>query len=377
MASDGWSSAPLERDLTSAYAARCEGRAPVWESLPVQYADYALWQREMLGSEEDPGSVLSRQVGFWREALAGAPEELTLPYDRSRPAVASHEGHAVQVQVPAGVHARLREVARERGVTVFMVLQAALAVTLSRLGAGTDIPIGSAVAGRTDEALDELVGCFVNTLVIRTDLSGDPTFAQVLERVRETTLAGFGHQDVPFERLVEELAPARSAARHPLFQVILTMQDTVSVAGVGGSAARVPGLRGSALPLGRVGAKFDLSVLVGERFDRDGAAAGIGGVVTAAADLFEPDTVTRMAEALNLLLARVVEDPTTRLSALEVIDEAERHRVVVEWNDTGAPVVASTVLGLFEGQVVRSPGAVAVVQGGVAVSFAELDVRAN
>ncbi|MDX2683773.1 non-ribosomal peptide synthetase, partial [Streptomyces soliscabiei] len=377
IASDGWSSAPLERDLTSAYAARCEGRAPVWAPLPVQYADYALWQREMLGSEEDPQSVLSRQVGFWREALAGAPEELALPYDRSRPAAASHEGHAVGVQVPAGVHARLREVARERGVTVFMVLQAAVAVTLSRLGAGTDIPIGSAIAGRTDEALDELVGCFVNTLVIRTDLSGDPTFGEVLERVRETSLAGFGHQDVPFERLVEELAPARSAARHPLFQVILTMQDTVSVAGVGGSAAQVPGLRGSALPLGRVGAKFDLSVLVGERFDRDGAPAGIGGVVTAAADLFDPDTVTRLAEALNLLLAQVVEDPSTRLNALEVVDEAERRRVLVEWNDTGVPVVASTVLGLFEGQVVRSPGAVAVVQGAQSVSFAELDMRAN
>ncbi|MEU0171633.1 amino acid adenylation domain-containing protein [Streptomyces iakyrus] len=377
IASDGWSSAPLERDLTSAYAARCEGRAPVWGPLPVQYADYALWQREMLGSEEDPESVLSRQVGFWREALSGAPEELALPYDRSRPAVASHEGHAVGVQVPAAVHARLREVARERGVTVFMVLQAALAVTLSRLGAGTDIPIGSAIAGRTDEALDELVGCFVNTLVIRTDLSGDPTFAQVLERVRERSLAGFGHQDVPFERLVEELAPARSAARHPLFQVILTMQDTVSVAGVGGSAVRVPGLRGSALPLGRVGAKFDLSVLVGERFGRDGAPAGIGGVVTAAADLFEPDTVTRMAEALNLLLAQVVEDPSTRLTAVDVVLPDERRRVLVEWNDTGVPVVASTVLGLFEEQVVRSPEAVAVVQGGVSVSFAELEVRAN
>ncbi|MFG2379325.1 amino acid adenylation domain-containing protein [Streptomyces sp. NPDC048504] len=377
IASDGWSSAPLERDLTSAYAARCEGRAPVWAPLPVQYADYALWQRELLGEENDPESVLSRQVGFWREALAGVPEELALPYDRLRPAVASHEGHAVGLEVPAGVHVRLREVARERGVTVFMVLQAALAVTLSRLGAGMDVPIGSAVAGRTDEALDELVGCFVNTLVIRTDLSGDPTFAQVLERVREASLAGFGHQDVPFERLVEELAPVRSAARHPLFQVILTMQDTVSVAGVGGTAAQVPGLRGSALPLGRVGAKFDLSVLVGERFDRDGAPAGIGGVVTAAADLFEPGTVARMADALNLLLSQVAHDPSTRVSAADVLRPDERRRVLVDWNDTGLPVAGATVLGLFEGQVVRSPGVVAVVQGDVSVSFAELDGRAS
>jgi amino acid adenylation domain-containing protein len=162
-----------------------------------------------------------------------------------------------------------------------------------------------------------------------------------------------------------------------LFQVILTMQDTVSVAGVGGSAAQVPGLRGSVLPMGRVGAKFDLSVLVGERFDRDGAPAGIGGVVTAAADLFEPRTVTRMAEALNLLLAQVVEEPSTRLNALEVVDEAERQRVLVEWNDTAVSLPRVSVLGLFEERVVRSPGAVAVVQGGVSVSFAELDARAN
>ncbi|MGW4275473.1 amino acid adenylation domain-containing protein, partial [Streptomyces seoulensis] len=377
IASDGWSSAPFERDLTSAYAARVEGRVPVWAPLPVQYADYALWQRELLGEEGDPGSVLSRQVGFWREALAGAPEELALPYDRSRPAVASHEGHAVPVDVPAAVHARLREVARERGVTVFMVLQAALAVTLSRLGAGTDIPIGSAIAGRTDEALDELVGCFVNSLVVRTDLSGDPSFGQVLERVRETSLAAFGHQDVPFERLVEELAPSRSAARHPLFQVILTMQDTVSVAGVGGAAESVSGLRGSALPLGRVGAKFDVSVLVGERFGADGAPAGIGGVVTGAADLFDPATVARLADGLSLLLAQVVGDPSTRVSAADVLGAEERDRVVVEWNATAVPVAASTVLGLFEERVVRSPGAVAVVDGDGAVSFGELDARAN
>ncbi len=380
IAVDGWSMEPLARDLNAAYAARCAGRAPEWAPLPVQYADYALWQREVLGSPDDPESPLSRQVAYWREALAGAPEELALPFDRARPAVASHRGHATAVEVPAEVHARVREVARAEGVTVFMVLQAALATMLNRLGAGTDIPIGSAVAGRSDEALDDLVGCFVNTLVIRSDLSGDPTFAELLGRVRSRGLAAFEHQDVPFERLVEELAPARSLARQPLFQVILTMHNTMPVTGTRPDAGPGParsGVRATTLPMNEGPAKFDLSVLVGEKFAADGAPRGIGGQIAGAADLFEAASVERIADRFVRVLSAAVEDPSVRVSALDVLDPAERDRLLVAWNDTAAETGPSPVPELFEAQAARTPDAVAVVEDGGEVSYAELEARAN
>ncbi|WP_181799212.1 non-ribosomal peptide synthetase [Kitasatospora acidiphila] len=289
--------------------------------------------------------------------------------------MASHRGHTVELDVPAELHRRLAELARERGVTMFMVLQAAVAVTLSRLGAGVDIPIGSAVAGRTDEALNDLVGCFVNTVVVRTDLSGDPTFEEVLGRVREAGLSALENQDVPFEKLVEELAPARSLARHPLFQVVLTLQDAGLV--TDGGALDLSGLGAELLLLGRAMAKFDLDVIVGEVFGAQGAPAGIRGMLTASADLFDEGVAGRVAGSLVRVLTAMADDPGVRVDAVDVLGADERRRVLSEWNDTAAAGSGLMVPQVFEAQVARTPEAVAVVADGVSVSYAELDARAN
>ncbi|WP_432156317.1 amino acid adenylation domain-containing protein [Streptomyces sp. bgisy153] len=362
---DGWSAGPLLRDLSAAYTARLGGGAPGWEPLPVQYADYALWQQDVLGDESDAGSPLSRQLAYWRQQLSGAPELLELPLDHPRPAVAAHRGGLVPFRLGPDSHRALKELARSTGATVFMVLHAALAALLSRLGAGTDVPVGTVVAGRSDEALDDLVGFFVNTLVLRTDTSGDPAFRELLERVRETDLSAFAHQDVPFERVVEAVNPARSLAHHPLFQVMLVLQNTTD------GRAELPGLDVDVEDLSAGAAKFDLILNVRE--DRDGVTGTLG----YATDLFERDTAAALADRLARFLDAAAADPGLPIGALPVITDAERRTVLDTWNDTGREVPEGSLPALFAAQAARTPDAVALRRGDDTLTYAELDRRAN
>ncbi|MEU9837524.1 amino acid adenylation domain-containing protein, partial [Streptosporangium sp. NPDC048047] len=285
IAIDGWSLGPLERDLATAYAARARGEEPGWAPLPVGYADYARWQRELLGDPADPGSLMSEQTAHWRTALAGLPDEIALPADRPRPAVPGYLGGSVPFTLPPGLRRRLLAVAQTGQATLFMALQAGLAALLTRLGAGTDVPIGAPVAGRTDEALTDLVGFFANTLVLRTDTSGNPSFRELLTRVRETDLAAFANQDVPFESLVEAINPPRVPGRTPLFQVMLGLVD-VSPAG-SGVAEPSMALDPAYSLYGFGGAKCDLQF--GFTDDRS-AEDGVEGVLQYATDLFDRAT---------------------------------------------------------------------------------------
>uniref|UniRef100_UPI0031D97633 amino acid adenylation domain-containing protein n=1 Tax=Saccharothrix mutabilis TaxID=33921 RepID=UPI0031D97633 len=372
IAGDGWSLGPLLGDLTDAYAARLAGHAPDWAPLPVQYADYTLWQRELLGDPDDPTSPLARQLEFWRRALAGVPDELPLPADRARPVTPSGHGESVPVAVDAAVHRALLDLARATGTTLFMVLQAGFAALLTRLGAGTDVPAGSPVAGRTDEALDDLVGFFVNTLVLRTDTSGDPTFTELLARVRDTDLAAYDHQDVPFDRLVEELNPTRSLSRHPLFQVMLVLQNNAA------ATVEMPGLTAEISPVDTASAKFDLTLGLREEHDDAGAPAGITGALEFATDLFDRGTATALAARLARMFTAVVADPDARISRPELLDPQERRGLLAAWTDTAADApVDRCAHELVAAQADRTPDAVALVHGDVRVTYRELVDRAN
>ena len=372
IAGDGWSLEPLCKDLGTAYSARVLSRRPEWAELPVQYADYALWQSEMLGDDDDPDSLLSQQIAYWSKELSGLPEELVLPADRPRPAVASHLGGVVSFRLDADVHSRISNLARAGQATVFMVLQAGLAALLTRLGAGTDIPIGSPIAGRSDEALDNLVGFFVNTLVLRTDTSGDPSFTALVSRVRETDIAAYAHHDAPFERLVEVLNPHRSLARHPLFQTMLVLQNN-NVAGL-----RMAGLEAETELVRMDRAKFDLTFDLAEITAKDGRPAGIRADVTYATDLFDRETVELIGGCFGRLLTAVAAEPDLPISQLDILGATERERILREWNDPAADAPAGTTLhGLFERCAAADPGSTAVVADGQRISYADLNARAN
>ncbi|MGH9062325.1 MAG: condensation domain-containing protein, partial [Acidimicrobiales bacterium] len=295
---DGWSMRPLMRDLSQAYRARIDGTVPNWPSLPVDYADYTLWQRDLLGDDDDPLTAAGRQLAYWRRTLADLPERVDLPTDRPRPPTPSNRGDMVRFDLDAALHRGLTDLARAHHATLFMVLHAGLAAVLTRLGAGTDLPLGTPVAGRTDRALDDLVGCFINTLVLRTDTAGDPTFGELLSRARATDLAAFANQDLPFERLAE-LGGQRSTY-NPLFQVMLALNNNPA------SELSLAGLRVEPHAVATGVSRLDLTFGFTEHRTDSGDPAGMVGFLEYSTDLFEKRTASALTERLTGLLAAAV-----------------------------------------------------------------------
>ena len=369
--SDGWSMSPLMRDIAAAYQARVAGDAPEWEPLPVQYADYTVWQRELLGEVSEPDSLATRQLTYWSKALESLPEEITITADKQRPALPSYRGAVVPLEFDVTTHAALLDLAQREQVTLFMILQAALAGVMSRLGAGHDIVFGSPVAGRVDDALEDLVGFFVNTLVLRTSTSGDPTFRELLDRVRETDLAAFAHQDLPFERIVEALNPSRSLARHPLFQVMLVLQNNDE------AHMALPDLEVSSRLAETGTAKFDLTVAFSEIRNPLGEIAGISGNFEYATDLYDRRTIELVARSMDLVIRAMVAEPGTRLSKVDLLPAPERTLLVDEWSGAKNSPTTGTAHDVFAAQAAATPGAIALIDGAAQLTYAELDARAN
>ncbi|NKY87955.1 amino acid adenylation domain-containing protein [Nocardia veterana] len=372
IAGDGSSLTPLATDMATAYSARLAGRAPTWAPLPVQYADYALWQRRMLGSDDDPHSLLRSQIDYWTTQLADTPTLLSLPTDRPRPPVQSYAGATVPLTVDPDLHAALQHLARSHNTTLFMVFHAALAAVLARLAATDDITIGTPYAGRGEPELDHLVGMFVNTLVLRTHLTPDMTFTDLLDQVRTTDLAAFGHADVPFERLVEELNPPRSHAHHPLFQVMLAFQNLTD------TEIELPELTLTAVDAAVDTSLFDLQITVADNYDDDGAPAGLTGGITYARDLFDPDTVTAIAARLHRLLRALVTDPTQVVHEVDLLSTAEHDNIRTRWNNTDHPLdPAETLASLFATAVPEHRDRTAITAGDRTLTYGEFAARVN
>ncbi|MET0399063.1 MAG: non-ribosomal peptide synthase/polyketide synthase, partial [Longimicrobiaceae bacterium] len=358
--SDGWSMGVLTRELSVLYGAYSRGEPSPLPELPFQYADFAAWQRGWLS-----GEALERQLAWWKAQLAGAPPLLELPTDRPRTATPDVRGGVRSFSLPAGTVRALRELSRREGATLFMTLLAAWQLLLSRHAGQEDVVVGSPIAGRTHLELEGLIGFFVNTLALRTDLSGDPTFAELLARVRETTLGAYAHQDVPFEKLVEELEVPRSLAHSPLFQAVLSLQNVDRMEARVGEAVVEP------MGSGAVTVRFDLTLALREEGEE------IRGALTYRSELWDGDTVGRMLDHLRRLLEQVAADPARRVSGLEMLGSAERTQVLEEWNATEADYPLVPVHERIAEQAARTPDAPAVVFGSETLSFAELEARAS
>ncbi|HEY3568284.1 MAG TPA: amino acid adenylation domain-containing protein [Thermoanaerobaculia bacterium] len=363
IAFDGWSVEVFLGELTALYGAFAAGLPSPLPEPPVQYADFAAWQRRWLA-----GPILEAQLAYWRRQLAAAPEALDLPTDRPRPAVETSRGVHFTVPVPPAVAAGARALARGQGATLFMTLLAAFAAQLHRYTGAVDLLLGSPVANRTRGEIEGLLGFFVSTLVMRADLAGDPGFATLVSRVREMALAAYAHQDLPFERLVEELVPQRSLARSPLFQAVFVLGVESAVREL------APGLPLTPLPVDYRTAKYDLTLAVDVQED------ALTATFEYRTDLLDRSTVTRWAGHFIHLLAAVAADPQAPVSTFGLLSPAERHQLALEWNDTAVlPEPAACLHQLFEAQAARTPEAVALVspEGRERLSYRQLDERAE
>ncbi|ADO68947.1 non-ribosomal peptide synthetase [Stigmatella aurantiaca] len=358
--SDGWSVGLLTRELAAGYNALQSRRELVMPALPAQYADFALWQRKMLRE-----GALSESIEAHKQRLAGAPASLELPSDRPRPGAPSFKGGVVRFPVDRALTARLKEMSRREGATLYMTLLTAYSAYLSRLSGMQDLIIGSPVANRNRAATEPLIGFFVNTLALRVDLSGDPTFLELLARVRRTALDAYADQDVPFEKLVEVAAPERSLSRQPLVQVMFALQNAPF------TPPALDGLNVELLELDSITAKFDLTLSMQETAD------GLSGLLEYSAELFDRGRIERMAEHLVVLLREVVEHPGRRVPELNILDAREAGRLA-EWaTGPSAPAVPGSVVEMFLEQVARAPDAIAIERGDLKLSYGELDRRST
>ena len=368
IAFDGWSLAPMVRDVGEAYRARRQGRAPQWAPLPVQYADYTLWQQEWLGVESDPDSVIAGQLAYWRQELADLPEVVSLPADRARPPVPSYRGDAVEVCIDPPVWAGVKALAAEHDATASMVLQAVMAVVLHRAGAGEDVAMGTPIAGRQDEALDDLVGFFVNTWVLRVGVNSAHRFSEVLEQVRHKALDAYSNQDVPFELLVEQLNPVRSTAHHPLFQVIMAFQNNVRP-----EMVALEGVGVEPLAADTRTAKFDLDIQLSEVPTEDPAAPMAAGAASYATDLYDRSTIDRLVAWFGRVIEAVIADASVVVGDVALLDRGERDLVLSRWSGAGVGAPVGVAPQLLATAVAADPDAVAVIDGTRKVSYRELD----